>query len=400
MAQPSYVLEITYMDGSSERHEISDARRVLGRSKIKADLQVADAKISGAHAEIRFERGVITVKDLGSTNGTHFHGTRMQGDFQLLPGESFKLGDAVLLIKTISGADDEDANRTMVGAPTFQEDEESTRAIDAATLAAVTRGDAPTSAPAARPAPAPVRAAPRQAPPPEDRTPPGGAPIAAPPPSLNKPRSAPAAAPAPAPAPARRNAMEESSEEIKVGPPPRKGLRIALMLLGVVVGLAVMGAGALMGYAYLFHKGEGTNLSRSQLVEMAGTSAIAQAAAAEDEEWKAYHQADAMFWAKVKSADVKAGWGSLGIAGLSLFLLIATFLRGAAFAWSVGLLAVIGGGVAIFLTPGFQLGTSGDTFKDLVGQPQTVLIIMTSAIALQMFIAVGASALGKRKYEF
>ena len=400
MAQPSYVLEITYLDGLSERQEISDARRVLGRSKIKADLQVADAKISGAHAEIRFERGVITVKDLGSTNGTHFHGTRMQGDFQLLPGESFKLGDAVLLIKSITGAEDNDANRTMVGAPIFQEEEESTRAIDAATLAAVTRGDGPTSAPAARPAPAPapVRAAPapRPVPPTEDRTPPGGAPIAAPPPSLNKARSA----PAPAPAPARRSAMEESSEEVRVGPPPRKGLRIFLMLLGVVVGLAVMGAGALMGYAYLFHKGDGMNLSRSQLVEMYGTAANAQAAAAEDEEWKAYHQADAMFWSKVKSADVKAGWGSIGIAGLSLFLLIATFLRGPAFAWSVGLLAVIGGGVAIFLTSGFQLGTSGDTFKDLVGQPQTVLIVMTSAIALQMFIAVGASALGKRKYEF
>lgn len=54
-------------------------------------LTLTDAQVSRHHAELRIERQVVTVTDLGSTNGTRIGGTR------ILPNQPVQLTDGVVL---------------------------------------------------------------------------------------------------------------------------------------------------------------------------------------------------------------------------------------------------------------------------------------------------------------
>ena len=51
-------------------------RMVIGRGR-KADLALAEATISRAHAAIGFDGQVFYIEDLGSTNGTLVNGSRV-----------------------------------------------------------------------------------------------------------------------------------------------------------------------------------------------------------------------------------------------------------------------------------------------------------------------------------
>ncbi len=150
--QPYYVLEVRYADGSSESHEIADERRIIGRSKVKADVQINDKKASGRHVEVSFVAGTVTVRDLGSTNGTMHNGQKSE-KFALGPGGSFRIGDTTIRLMAIHGAEEE-ASRTVVSAPAWIEEDEATRALSAEQIAEVT-GHAP--AEPAPPAKRPVR---------------------------------------------------------------------------------------------------------------------------------------------------------------------------------------------------------------------------------------------------
>lgn len=153
MSQSYYVLEARYADGSSETHEVYDARRILGRSKVKADLQINDKKASGRHCEVLFSDGRITVNDLGSTNGTLYEG-RKQSTFSLMPGAMFKMGDATLRLISIHTPEEEAARTVVTAAPSW-DDEESTRALSHEEIAQLTAGPE---------APAPVAPAPARDP--------------------------------------------------------------------------------------------------------------------------------------------------------------------------------------------------------------------------------------------
>ena len=156
MTEPYYVLEVRTADGATETHNVSEEKRFIGRSKVKADLRVEDKKASGRHAEIDFSDGVITVTDLGSTNGTFFGGARVTAPFTLGPGDTFKMGDAVLRLIAVHGLEDE--LKTQVSMMSWDEDEpvEATRALDAAEIAAAT-GIALEDETIRQPAPEPVR---------------------------------------------------------------------------------------------------------------------------------------------------------------------------------------------------------------------------------------------------
>ncbi|MFT5431364.1 MAG: uncharacterized membrane protein YjgN (DUF898 family) [Myxococcota bacterium] len=164
MTQPYYVLEIRDANGAAETHDISDEKRMLGRSKVKADLQMADKKASGRHAELRFADGVLTVTDLGSTNGTFFEGVRQTAVFTLMPGQAFKVGDSHIRLMAIHGLEPQDDARTVVGAPAWLDEvrqtEDSTRALDAVELAGLIEKDAQEKRAAVEPAAPVVQPAP------------------------------------------------------------------------------------------------------------------------------------------------------------------------------------------------------------------------------------------------
>ena len=55
------------------------------------DIRIQDASMSGSHAEILVQAGVIMIKDLGSTNGIFINGSPVKYG-ELRPGQSLRLG--------------------------------------------------------------------------------------------------------------------------------------------------------------------------------------------------------------------------------------------------------------------------------------------------------------------
>ncbi|MDP8968459.1 MAG: FHA domain-containing protein [Actinomycetota bacterium] len=76
------------------RHVIPPGGALVGRSR-DCDVVLTDANVSRRHAEVRpAAAGTWTVADLGSTNGVHVNGRRIQGAAQLQPGDRIALGTA------------------------------------------------------------------------------------------------------------------------------------------------------------------------------------------------------------------------------------------------------------------------------------------------------------------
>jgi pSer/pThr/pTyr-binding forkhead associated (FHA) protein len=66
----------------------------VGRS-INTDLQIDHPSVSSSHCEISVNDGAVTVKDLGSTNGTFLDGQPVQ-ECQIVPGQVLRMGEAEL----------------------------------------------------------------------------------------------------------------------------------------------------------------------------------------------------------------------------------------------------------------------------------------------------------------
>ncbi|HTR96730.1 MAG TPA: FHA domain-containing protein [Candidatus Acidoferrales bacterium] len=81
--------------GRSRVVTISSRRVTLGRSE-ECDLPLASASASRRHAELVFERGRWTIRDLGSANGT-FRGDERVDEAPLEPGDEVALGTDVTL---------------------------------------------------------------------------------------------------------------------------------------------------------------------------------------------------------------------------------------------------------------------------------------------------------------
>ena len=66
----------------------------IGRAP-KSAIQVDQDSVSRAHAELRSEGGRLTVKDLGSTNGTFVNDEQIEGEHKLRNGDLIKIGRTV-----------------------------------------------------------------------------------------------------------------------------------------------------------------------------------------------------------------------------------------------------------------------------------------------------------------
>ncbi len=69
---------------------------VIGRGR-GADVVLAEATISRAHAALGFEAGCFFVQDLGSTNGTLVNGSRSERE-QLVDGDEIRMGRLVFAV--------------------------------------------------------------------------------------------------------------------------------------------------------------------------------------------------------------------------------------------------------------------------------------------------------------
>jgi two-component system cell cycle response regulator len=70
-------------------------RQVVGR-RPECDIRVRERAVSGVHAEVVRNEGIVTINDLASTNGTFVNGARIERPVALAQGHLVKLGNCVL----------------------------------------------------------------------------------------------------------------------------------------------------------------------------------------------------------------------------------------------------------------------------------------------------------------
>jgi hypothetical protein len=82
MREPEFV-------GAGVELRIPAGESIVGR---EGDLAIVDPTVSRQHAKVVREAGVITVEDLGSSNGTYVDGTRIESPTELRPGATVYFG--------------------------------------------------------------------------------------------------------------------------------------------------------------------------------------------------------------------------------------------------------------------------------------------------------------------
>jgi DNA-binding winged helix-turn-helix (wHTH) protein len=80
-----------------------DGEHIAGRSE-DCSLIIDGTTVSRRHARITVRSGVVTIEDLGSTNGTHVNGVRITAPTVLTIDNRVELGSELLLIKRRSSS--------------------------------------------------------------------------------------------------------------------------------------------------------------------------------------------------------------------------------------------------------------------------------------------------------
>jgi diguanylate cyclase (GGDEF)-like protein len=94
-----------------EMYKIAKSETVIGRGS-QADIHVIDDGISRRHAMVVHKGTEITIKDLGSTNGTFCNGERV-GEKALSDGDKIQVGSTTILKFTFHDSLDESFQRQM-----------------------------------------------------------------------------------------------------------------------------------------------------------------------------------------------------------------------------------------------------------------------------------------------
>jgi two-component system cell cycle response regulator len=75
-------------------YRLKEGRQLIGR-RPECEIRVRERAVSGLHAEVVRERDLVTINDLGSTNGTVVDGAPITSPLQLEEGTLLRLGNCV-----------------------------------------------------------------------------------------------------------------------------------------------------------------------------------------------------------------------------------------------------------------------------------------------------------------
>jgi pSer/pThr/pTyr-binding forkhead associated (FHA) protein len=78
---------------NGQRIELHEGHYVLGRH-LESDIVLNDSNVSRRHAEFVCAAGEVTVRDMGSTNGTKVNGVAVSGNQLLQHGDVINFGTA------------------------------------------------------------------------------------------------------------------------------------------------------------------------------------------------------------------------------------------------------------------------------------------------------------------
>jgi hypothetical protein len=70
----------------------------IGRSK-ESDVQIEDRYASSLHARVFSREGRFYVEDMNSTNGTLLNGASLQGEAELIDGDTVQIGDTIFRLE-------------------------------------------------------------------------------------------------------------------------------------------------------------------------------------------------------------------------------------------------------------------------------------------------------------
>lgn len=74
---------------------------LIGRAE-SADFRLDGTAVSRVHARVRRHGDAVEIQDLGSQNGTHVNGRRVDGPTTLAPGDRLQLGAVVLRLERLA----------------------------------------------------------------------------------------------------------------------------------------------------------------------------------------------------------------------------------------------------------------------------------------------------------
>jgi predicted component of type VI protein secretion system len=98
-------IHFTTPDGSTLELDLTTERVRVGRAEDN-DFVIPDGSVSSYHGEIINKGEGVELRDLGSTNGTHFEGARVE-QAEVGPGQSFKLGNVSGQVEGVAAAETE-----------------------------------------------------------------------------------------------------------------------------------------------------------------------------------------------------------------------------------------------------------------------------------------------------
>jgi predicted component of type VI protein secretion system len=95
-----FELEIVQGRSASNKIKLIDGVTTIGRHD-ECQLRIKSSQVSRKHCELFEKKGLLLVKDLGSSNGTIVNGKRIKGQRVLEPGDQLTIGPVQLRVTKV-----------------------------------------------------------------------------------------------------------------------------------------------------------------------------------------------------------------------------------------------------------------------------------------------------------
>jgi predicted component of type VI protein secretion system len=99
----NYVLQVVRGRSANTTLKLSDGVTSVGRHD-DCWIRIKSSQVSRKHCEIFESGGKLTIRDLGSSNGTYVNGKRVLGQQALTPGDELTLGAVTLRVAKVGQA--------------------------------------------------------------------------------------------------------------------------------------------------------------------------------------------------------------------------------------------------------------------------------------------------------
>ena len=99
----NYVLQVVRGRSANTTLKLSDGVTSVGRHD-DCWIRIKSSQVSRRHCEIFESGGKLTIRDLGSSNGTYVNGKRVLGQQPLTPGDELTLGAVTLRVAKLGQA--------------------------------------------------------------------------------------------------------------------------------------------------------------------------------------------------------------------------------------------------------------------------------------------------------